>query len=61
MYFTKKGMIKKSEWSEYDNQRKDSFLAVKLVEEDEVIAVEEESGEGRFESAFSAMMRTKGN
>ncbi len=45
MFFTKKGMIKKSEWSEYDNQRKDSFLAVKLVEEDEVIAVEEESGE----------------
>ena len=46
MFFTRKGMIKKSEWSEYDNQRKDSFLAVKLVEEDEVIAVEEESGGG---------------
>ncbi|HIU58620.1 MAG TPA: hypothetical protein IAC57_00820, partial [Candidatus Scatosoma pullistercoris] len=45
MFFTKKGMIKKTEWDEYDNQRKDSFLAVKLVEEDEVIAVEEESAE----------------
>lgn len=45
MFFTRKGMIKKTEWSEYDNQRKDSFLAVKLVEEDEVIAVEEETSE----------------
>lgn len=45
MFFTKKGMIKKSEWSEYDGQRKDSFLAVKLVEDDEVIAVEEEGAE----------------
>ena len=44
MFFTKKGMIKKSEWGEYD-QRKDSFLAVKLVEGDEVIAVEEDTGD----------------
>lgn len=44
MFFTRKGMIKKSEWSEYD-QRKDSFLAVKLVEGDELIAVEEETSE----------------
>ena len=40
MFFPRKGMIKKSEWSEYDNQRKDCFLAVKLAEGDEVIAVE---------------------
>lgn len=45
MFFTRKGMIKKSEWSEYDNQRKDCFLAVKLAEGDEVIAVEEETSE----------------
>ncbi len=42
LFFTKKGMIKKSEWSEYE-QRKDSFQAVKLNEEDEVINVEEET------------------
>ena len=44
MFFTKKGMIKKTEWSEYE-QRKDSFQAVKLNEEDELIAVEEDSSE----------------
>ncbi len=44
MFFTKKGMIKKSEWSEYE-QRKESFQAVKLAEEDEVIGVEEETHE----------------
>ena len=41
LFFTKKGMIKKSEWSEYE-QRKESFQAVKLNEEDEVIGVEED-------------------
>lgn len=44
IFFTKKGMIKKTEWSEYE-QRKNCFLAVKIVEDDEVIAVEEESSE----------------
>ncbi len=41
LFFTKKGMIKKSEWAEYE-QRKESFQAVKLNEEDEVIGVEED-------------------
>ena len=44
LFFTKKGMIKKTDWSEYE-QRKDSFQAVKLGEDDEVIAVEEDTGE----------------
>ncbi|MBO5737038.1 MAG: DNA topoisomerase 4 subunit A, partial [Clostridia bacterium] len=44
MFFTKKGMIKKTEWAEYE-QRKDSFQAVKLNEEDEVIGVEEDQNE----------------
>ena len=44
LFFTKKGMIKKTEWSEYE-QRKDSFQAVKLNEDDEVIAVEEDTTE----------------
>ena len=44
MFFTKKGMIKKTEWTEYE-QRKDSFQAVKLNEDDEVIGVEEDSHE----------------
>ncbi len=44
IFFTKKGMIKKTDWSEYE-QRKDSFLAVKLNEEDEVINVEEDTNE----------------
>ncbi len=44
LFFTKKGMIKKSEWSEYE-QRKDSFQAVKLGEDDEVINVEEDTSE----------------
>ena len=44
IFFTKKGMIKKTEWAEYE-QRKDSFQAVKLNEEDEVIGVEEDSHE----------------
>ena len=41
LFFTKKGMIKKSEWAEYE-QRKNSFQAVKLNDEDEVIGVEED-------------------
>ena len=44
LFFTKKGMIKKSEWSEYE-QRKESFQAVKLGEDDEVINVEEDGNE----------------
>ena len=44
MFFTKKGMIKKSDWTEYD-QRKDYFQAVKLNEDDEVIGVEEDGNE----------------
>ena len=44
MFFTKQGMIKKTDWSEYE-QRKDSFQAVKLNEDDEVINVEEETSE----------------
>ncbi|MBQ7831143.1 MAG: DNA topoisomerase 4 subunit A [Clostridia bacterium] len=44
IFFTKKGMIKKTDWAEYE-QRKDSFQAVKLNEEDEVIGVEEDSHE----------------
>jgi topoisomerase-4 subunit A len=37
-------MIKKTEWAEYE-QRKDSFPALKLAEDDEVIGVEEDLGE----------------
>ena len=44
LFFTKKGMIKKSEWAEYE-QRKDSFQAVKLGEDDELLTVEEDTGE----------------
>ena len=44
LFFTKKGMIKKTEWVEYE-QRKASFQAVKLNEEDEVIGVEEDTNE----------------
>ena len=44
IFFTKKGMIKKSDWSEYE-QRKQSFQAVKLNDEDEVIGVEEDTNE----------------
>ena len=44
MFFTKKGMIKKTDWAEYD-QRKDCFQAVKLNEDDEVIGVEEDTDE----------------
>ena len=44
LFFTKKGMIKKSEWSEYEN-RKNVFQAVKLGEDDELLAVEEDTDE----------------
>ncbi len=44
LFFTKKGMIKKTDWAEYE-QRKDAFQAVKLNEEDELIAVEEDTNE----------------
>ena len=44
LFFTKKGMIKKTDWAEYE-QRKDSFQAVKLNEEDEVIGVEEDTND----------------
>ena len=44
LFFTAKGMIKKSDWAEYE-QRKDCFQAVKLNEDDEVIGVEEDTGD----------------
>ena len=44
LFFTKKGMIKKTDWSEYE-QKKDAFQAVKLGEDDEVINVEEETAD----------------
>ena len=44
LFFTKKGMIKKTDWSEYE-QRKDVFQAVKLNDDDEVINVEEDTYE----------------
>ena len=44
LFYTKTGMVKKTDWAEYE-QRKDSFVAVKLNEEDEVIGVEEDAGE----------------
>ena len=44
LFFTKKGMIKKTDWAEYE-QRKDCFQAVKLNDEDEVIGVEEDINE----------------
>ena len=44
LFFTEKGMIKKSDWAEYE-QRKDSFQAVKLNEEDELLSVEEDIGD----------------
>ena len=44
MFFTKKGMIKKTDWSEYE-QRKDYFVALKLVEGDELLCVEDETDE----------------
>ena len=44
MFFTKKGMMKKTDWSEYE-QRKDNFVAVKLIEGDEVLCVEDETDE----------------
>ncbi len=44
LFFTKKGMIKKTEWAEYQ-QRKDSFQAVKLNEDDELLTVEEDTNE----------------
>ena len=39
LFFTKKGMIKKTEWIEFE-QRKDTFQALKLNEDDELINVE---------------------
>ncbi len=44
LFFTKKGMIKKTEWEQYE-QRKPSFQAIKLGEEDELIAVEEDTND----------------
>ncbi|MBE5753515.1 MAG: DNA topoisomerase 4 subunit A [Clostridiales bacterium] len=44
MFFTKKGMIKKTDWAEYD-QRKDNFVALKLIDGDELLSVEEETFE----------------
>ena len=44
LFFTKKGMMKKTDWAEYE-QKKDCFQAVKLNEGDEVLAVEEDTTE----------------
>ncbi len=44
LFLTKNGMIKKSEWSEYE-QKKDVFQALKLADDDELIAVEEDINE----------------
>ena len=44
LFFTKKGMIKKTDWAEYE-QRKDCFQAVKLNEDDELLTVEEDTSE----------------
>ena len=44
LFFTKKGMIKKSDWSEYE-QRKNAFQALKLNDEDELLNVEEETSD----------------
>jgi DNA gyrase/topoisomerase IV subunit A len=44
LFYTKTGMVKKTDWAEYE-QRKDSFVAVKLNDGDEVISVEEFSEE----------------
>ncbi len=41
LFFTKKGMIKKTEWEQYE-QRKASFQAIKLGEDDELLNVEED-------------------
>ena len=54
LFFTKTGMIKKTDWTEYD-QRKDSFAAVKLGENDEVLSVEEDG-----DSDDTIVMVTKG-
>lgn len=42
LFFTAKGMVKKSPWEEYEGMRKDVLQAVKIADDDEVIAVEEE-------------------
>ena len=44
MFFTKKGMMKKTAWSEYD-QKKDAFQAIKLSDDDEVLTVEDETSD----------------
>ncbi|MBE5751838.1 MAG: DNA topoisomerase 4 subunit A [Clostridiales bacterium] len=44
LFFTKNGMIKKTDWAEYE-QRKSAFQAVKLNDGDEVLAVEEDTNE----------------
>lgn len=56
LFFTKKGMIKKTDWSEYE-QRKESFQALKLNEGDELINVEEDAAvDGIDESASDTIM-----
>ncbi|MBQ8319581.1 MAG: DNA topoisomerase 4 subunit A [Clostridia bacterium] len=44
MFFTKKGMVKKTAWADYED-KKEAFAAIKLAEDDELIAVEEETDE----------------
>ena len=45
LFFTAKGMVKKSSWEEYEGIRKDVLQAVKVADDDELIAVEEEREE----------------
>ena len=44
MFFTKKGMMKKTAWNEYD-QKKAAVQAIKLAEDDEVLTVENETSD----------------
>ena len=45
LFFTAKGMVKKSSWEEYEGIRKDVLQAVKVADDDELIVVEEEREE----------------
>lgn len=45
LFFTQKGMVKKSSWEEYANAKKGVLQAVKVADDDELIAVEVEREE----------------
>ncbi len=44
LFFTKRGMLKKTEWAEYE-QRKTCFQALKLNDGDELLSVEQDTSE----------------